>query len=206
MNKLKTKINTKGRKTEITIYEGRDAIEKIVRYHNSCMVCGATSFGDADLGADHICPICTELLKKRFASRPVENMEVVEKVETKEKPVAVKAKKKRAKVHNRTFTVTKEYHPDIKIVDFVSYSNLMTHHKVNEKLATTIIDLVLKGVNTPIKIHKILNQYKLDCLCIYLAVMSKVGMLQPMPFERVKGNKYNRIFKLHKNLLYTTAE
>ena len=191
MNKLKTKINTEGRKTEITIYEGRDAIEKIVRYHNSCMVCGATSFGDVDLGVDHICPSCTKWLKTKLGtSNSVED----------------KPKKKRAKVHNRTFTVTKEYHPDIKIVDFVSYSNLMTHHKVNEKLATTIVDLVLKGVNTPIKIHKILNQYKLDCLCIYLAVMSKVGMLQPMPFEKAKGNKYSRIFKLHKNLLYTSVE
>lgn len=206
MNKLKTKINTEGRKTEITIYEGRDAIEKIVRYHNSCMVCGATSFGDADLGADHICPICTELLKKRFASSPVEKAEAVEKVETKEKPVTVKAKKKRKNILNRTFTVAKEYNPTIKIVNFVNYANLMRHHKVNEILATAIVDLIIKGANTPNKIHRVLHQYKLDSIYLYLSVMSNVGMLHPMAYDRTKESKYNRIFKVHKNLLYTTAE
>lgn len=187
--KAKTKINE--REITITLYADGEEVEKLVRYHNSCMICKEETINTEDFGEEYICPSCAEWLKTKLGtSNSVED----------------KPKKKRAKVYNRTLTVTKEYHPNIKIVDFVGYSNLMTHHKVNEKLATTIIDLILKGVNTPIKIHKILNQYKLDCLCIYLAVMSKVGMLQPMPFERAKGNKYDRIFKIHKNLLYTSVE
>lgn len=200
MEKIKTKINTEGRKTEITIYEGRDALEKIVRYHNTCMVCGITNFGDADLGIDYICPTCTSMLIKRFAPAPAEKAEAVKE------PMVVKPKKKRKNVFNRTFTVAKEYNPNIKIVNFVNYANLMTHHKVNEVLGTVIVDLIIKGANTPNKIHRVLHQYKLDSIYLYLSVMSNVGMLHPMTYDRTKESKYNRIFKLHKNLTYTTAE
>ena len=194
MEKIKTKINTEGRKTEITIYEGRDTLEKIVRYHNTCMVCGADSFTDVDLGVDYICPSCVEFLKAKLS------------IATVDVSMPAKEKKTRAKVFNRTFTVTKEYNPNIKIVNFVGYSNLMTHHKVNEKLATAVIDLILKGANTANKIHRILHQYKIDSIYLYLSVMSNVGMLHPMTYDRNKEGKYNRIFKLHKNLTYTTAE
>ena len=100
--KAKTKVN--GREITITIYADGEEVEKLVRYHNSCMICKEETVNTEDFGEEYICPNCAEWLKTKLATSNT---------------VEIKPKKKRAKVKNRTFTVTKEYHPNIKIVNFV---------------------------------------------------------------------------------------
>ena len=196
MNKLKTKINTEGRKIEITVYNGKEKLEKIIRYQNHCIVCGKSTFDNVDLGKEHICPNCIKFLTTKLKSKEVKT----------EQPVV---KKERKKIVGRTFIVAREYNPQIKIVDFMNYYNLMTHHFVNEKLATAIVDLIIKGVNTPSKIKKALSQYKLNSIYLYLSTMARAGMLstaEPSKTTKGKTSRYNKIFKIHKNLTYTTIE
>lgn len=190
MKNVKTKTKINEREITITIYADGEGVEKLVRYHNSCMICKEETINTEDFGEEYICPHCTEWLSEKLKS-------TIDLTTT---------KKPRKKPISRTLVIAKQYNPSIKIVNFIDYKNLMTHHKIPEKLVTVIIDLIIKGINTANKIQQILNSYKVETIYTYLTVMSKIGMLHCAEYKRRKTDRLDKIHKVHKNLIYTSVE
>lgn len=198
MKKLTTKISVDGNKTTIEVFEDKRKVDAHFYYANICGFCRKETLDKTDFGNDYICPSCSEYLSKRFAKHVVEEP----KIEVEEK----KPKKslKGYKIKNRIYVALKDYSPDIKILNFMDYANLMDSYKnkVTEKMCTILVELILKDCNTINKIFKELKVYNIETLYHYLCKMSRVGMLY-RPEQEARESKYDTIYKVHKNLLYT---
>ena len=201
MKNVKIKSKQNEREITVTIYADGQEVDKIVRYHNSCMICKEESVNDTDFGNEYICPLCKKWLTDKLDIKPQQKNE--ENLDIEEK--AVKSKEILEPLNKRV--KTKKYNADIKIVNIVQYQNLMNeHHKINETVLTTIVDLVLKGVNTVNKINKFFKGYKQETIYIYLLTMARAGMLVACEYNKNKTSRYSRIFKVHPQLIYTSVK
>lgn len=197
MSKIKTQISDNGRTTTIKILKGKEIVATETYTLNTCNYCRSEILCHEDLGLDYICPKCTEYLTNRFGKN------------TNKPEKSNRGIKKGSVVVNRTKTAVKEYHTDIKLVNYQQYKDLMEHIGLNtivEKFATILVDLIIKGCNTVNRIYNALRgHYKIETLYKYLYTMVKVGMLY-CPDMTNPVTKYDKIYKVNKTLLYTSVE
>ena len=99
------------------------------------------------------------------------------------------------------------YKPSIKVVNLIDYQNLMNNYNVrlNGKVMTVIVDMVVKGINTANKMarHLGITEIKtINSLRTYLARMERFAMVtktKRLPNEKPNDN----IFSIHSSVVYT---
>ena len=201
---MRAKINQEGNKLDITI-KGNT----FTKYINKCILCGKESVDDLNKGDKHICDKCYDL----FETNKVRGTNKIEEYETKPKRAKnvsmgfIDASRRISVKGNPIMSTIKTYKPSIKIINLVDYQNLMDEHNVrlNEKIMTTIADLVIKGVNTANKIAKhlgITNIKTVNSLRTYMARMERFGMI--VHSKRVLREKpSDNIFTIGRGVVYT---
>ena len=197
---MRAKINKEGNKLDITI-KGCT----FTKYLNKCILCGKESIDDTNKGARHICDKCYKLFednKTRGKAKVIIEKEVY---------AYAPPKRKESKI---TITNTpikyavSMYNPSIKIENLVEYKNLMinSNFRINDKVMTVLVDLILKGVNTANKICKELglkNPTNITTVRTYLAKMEMYGMLYKIKNDKHKGTWLDNVFLVNRGLVYT---
>jgi hypothetical protein len=204
---MKAKIKREGNKLDITI-KGNT----FTKYMNKCILCGNESIDDINKGAKHICENCYKLFEDNKTRGTNKVKDYIAP------PIAKKHKKEPVKMGfsdrtvalsetNTIMTNITNYKPSIKIVYLVDYQNLMEAKgiRINGKVVTALIDLIIKGINSANKIAKhlgITNEKTIHSLRTYLRRMERFGMVRKtkrMPNE----GYYNNIFTVDPRLVYT---
>ena len=200
MKNVKVKSKQNEREITITIYANGEEADKIVRYHNTCMICKETTVNDEDFGTEYICPLCAEWLNEKLGkSNQKDTKEVVAEVA---KPV----KKGKNTKGNRRYK-NRNYSTKFQVLDVVNYQNLLGIPNIPEKTLNLIVSFIIEGRNTANKIHKVMKDYALETIYIYLTRMAKVGMLYNSGENKAVGKgRYNQIFKVMRTLNYTQVD
>ena len=250
MKNVKVKSKQNEREITITIYANGEEADKIVRYHNTCMICKETTVNDEDFGAEYICPLCVEWLNEKlgvskkdkiflssdiveddkgnvigttsFATNeageivcksfhplgkiPTENNSHKKVKKSVEAEIARNIRKKGKTKGNRRYK-NRNYSTKFQVLDVVNYQNLLGIPNIPEKTLNLIVSFVIEGRNTANKIHKIMKNYALETIYIYLTRMAKVGMLYNSGENKAVGKgRYNQIFKVMRTLNYTQVD
>lgn len=188
MIKIKAKQN--GKEIKVEFYNKKELLASVTKYENECMVCKKVSVDDADLGEKYICTECLDILKKSIG---VEKVSETKKVENVEKPST------RAGYWLSNASI--KYVPSIKIVNWIDYKNLLTL-SINEKTATMLVEMIIQGINTPIKIAKALGTDRVETIYTYLKAMNKVAMIYTNNGRETRREK--KIYKISQYLVYTS--
>ena len=178
---LKIKKRIVNNEITIEFYDKKELLDRVTKHINTCMVCKKSSIDDKDLGEKYICADCIKILK--------ENLPTVNKT----------VEKTKGSILNNV----RNYEPQIKVVNLVDYKNLM-NIKINDKIIETIIDLVIKGINTPKKVSKVMNYDNVDTIVAYMRTMARAGMLVAIGKNR-PNSATTRIYKIHPKLVYTAV-
>lgn len=172
---------------EITIefYNKKELLDRVTKHINTCMVCKKSSVDDKDFGEKYICADCIKILK---GSLPTAKKTVVKTVD---------------KPKGSILDSIRNYEPQITVPNLVDYKNLM-NIRISDKIIETIVDLVIKGINTPTKVAKVMNYDNVDTITAYMRTMARAGML--VAVGKGKKNTANtRIYKIHPKLVYTAV-
>ena len=191
---IKVKVLRDGNKIDVVFLDGKTEIGSVSKYIERCLVCGVATTSDDDFGGKkYICPHCTGIVRQVLRSD--------EKVS-----VASESFASETKIKNTTspmfelYRIVVEYKPSVRVVNYKEYQNVMTQ-RCNEKMATLIVDQILKGNNTVSKIAKKIGTTKTTAIYTYMKTMARAGML----YKTDVGVRYNTIYKINPKVVYTSV-
>lgn len=200
---MRAKINREGNRLDITI-KGNT----FTKYINKCILCGKETIDDIDRGARHICDNCY----KEFESVKTETANnyrkrVIKSVDKKEVKIGFEDGSRAVSKYNTIMSSSRGYKPSIEIVGLVNYKNLLARYgtKINDRVMTLIVELIIKGINTSNKMANhlgITSQKTINSLRTYLRRMERVGMVTKTK-RRPNESIHDNIFSLDRRLVYT---
>lgn len=182
---LKIKKRVVNNEITVEFYDKKELLDRVTKHINTCMVCKKSSIDDKDLGEKYICADCIKILKENL---PTVNKTVIKTIE---------------KTKGSVLNNIRQYEPQIKVVNLVDYKNLM-NIRISDKIIETITDLVIKGINTPNKVSKVINYDNVDTIVAYMRTMARAGMLVAIGKNK-PNSATTRIYKIHPKLVYTAV-